>query len=178
MKKLPWLLIVGGLIAFLFSFLITFEKNIILSDPNHVTPCDINPFISCGTVMRTAQASVFGFPNSLLGIAGFAIVATIGFALLSGAQFKRWFWLGTQAGLTFAVGFIFWLFFQSVFRIGALCPYCMGVWTVTIPMFVYVTAYNFPRFAPYALATMLSLYGIIIASIVYQFWAFWVGMVT
>ena len=29
--------------------------------------------------------------------------------------------------------FIHWLIFQSLYRIGALCPYCMVVWAVTDP---------------------------------------------
>ena len=35
--------------------------------------------------------------------------------------------------------FVHWLIFQSLYRIGALCPYCMVVWAVTIPLLV-VTA--------------------------------------
>jgi hypothetical protein len=32
-----------------------------------------------------------------------------------------------------------------VYRIGALCPYCMVVWVVTIVMFWYVTLHNLDR---------------------------------
>lgn len=31
---------------------------------------------------------------------------------------------------------VHWLIFQSLYRIGALCPYCMVVWAVTIPLLV------------------------------------------
>jgi hypothetical protein len=41
--------------------------------------------------------------------------------------------------------FVHWLFFQSVYRINALCPYCMGVWVVTITTFWYVLQYNLAR---------------------------------
>jgi uncharacterized membrane protein len=92
--------------------------------------------------MNTSQAEAFGFMNSFLGVAGFAAVATIGVAILAGATFKRWFWLGLQAGTIFGVGFISWLYYQSVFVIGALCPFCMVVWSVMIPIFWYVTLYN------------------------------------
>jgi hypothetical protein len=40
------------------------------------------------------------------------------------------------------VVFVHWLIFQSAFVIGALCPYCMVVWAVTIPTFFYVTVHN------------------------------------
>lgn len=184
-KRLSYLFIVGGLIGVLFSGLITIEKMHLLQNADYVPPCDFNPFISCGTIMATPQASVFGFPNSLIGLVGFGIVTTIGFALLAGAQFKRWYWLGTQIGLTFAAGFIYWLFFQSVFRIGSLCPYCMVVWTVTLPMFWYATVHNMneghlsvpPGVAQTAHAyrhfILAGLFLIIITSIAYQFWPYW-----
>ena len=35
---------------------------------------------------------------------------------------------------------VHWLIFQSLYRIGTLCPYCMVVWAVTIPLFVVVSA--------------------------------------
>ena len=38
------------------------------------------------------------------------------------------------------MGFIFWLIFQSLYRIGALCPYCMVVWAVTVPLLVVVSS--------------------------------------
>jgi hypothetical protein len=66
----------------------------------------------------------------------------IGAAILAGAKFKRWFWLGLNAGLVFALGFVHWLFFESVYRIHSLCPWCMVVWVVSITSFWYVTLYN------------------------------------
>ena len=104
--------------------------------------CSINPILSCGSVMKTAQAEAFGFPNPIIGVAGFTVVLTTGAALLAGATFRRWFWLGLQAGVTFGIGFVHWLIFQSLYRIDALCPYCMVVWIVTIPIFLFVTLRN------------------------------------
>jgi uncharacterized membrane protein len=138
----PKLLAYGGLVGFLASFVLTVEKIEIIKDPSFQPSCNINPIISCGSVMTKHQAEVFGFPNSLLGIMGFAAVAVTGFALLAGARYKRWYWLTLNAGLLFAVAFVHWLIFQTIYRIGALCPYCMVVWTVTIPIFWYVTLYN------------------------------------
>jgi uncharacterized membrane protein len=149
-KKLPWtldrvlpyILIIGGIIGLAMAFIITQEKIQLLKDPNYVPPCSINPIISCGSVMKSSQAQVFGFANPFIGLAGFAVVITIGMAMLAGARFKRWFWLGLEAGALFGVGFVHWLMFQSLYRIQALCPYCMVVWTVTICTFLYTTLYN------------------------------------
>ena len=40
------------------------------------------------------------------------------------------------AGLVFAVGFVHWLAYQAVYDIDALCPYCMVVWAVVLPLFL------------------------------------------
>ncbi len=141
-KSIGWLLAILGIIGFIAASTLAIEKVALLGDPSYTPSCNISPLLSCGSVMSTPQAEVFGFPNPFIGIAGFAIVTTVGMALLAGAQFRRWFWLGLQAGTVFGVGFISWLYYQSVFNIGALCPYCMVVWAVTIPIFWYVTLYN------------------------------------
>jgi Vitamin K epoxide reductase family len=36
--------------------------------------------------------------------------------------------------------FVHWLIFESLYRIGALCPYCMVVWVVTVTLLVVVTS--------------------------------------
>jgi uncharacterized membrane protein len=137
-----YILSIGGVIGFLASFILTIEKIQLLMNPAFVPSCNLSPLLSCGSVMKTEQASVFGFANSLLGVAGFAAIITIGIGILAGAKYKRWFWLGIQAGATFGLLFVHWLMYQSIFVIGKLCPYCMVVWSVMIPLFLYVTFYN------------------------------------
>ncbi|MBM4569032.1 Vitamin K epoxide reductase [Rhodococcus hoagii] len=141
-RALPWLLLIGGLIGLVSSSVLTVEKIRLLTDPAYVPSCSLNPVLSCGSVMSVEQASVFGFPNSLLGIAGFAVVAATGAGMLAGARFARWYWLAMQTGVTAAAAFVHWLIFQSLYMIGALCPYCMVVWAVTVPIFWYVTLRN------------------------------------
>ncbi|NME81491.1 vitamin K epoxide reductase family protein [Rhodococcus sp. 105337] len=141
-RLLPWLLFVAGLVGSLAAFVLTIEKLASAADSNYIPSCNLNPVLNCGSVMDTDQAQVFGFPNSLLGIAGFAVVAATGAGLLAGACFARWYWLGLQLGVTAAAIFVHWLIIQSLYVIGALCPYCMIVWAVTIPIFWYVTLHN------------------------------------
>lgn len=137
-----WLLLVGGVVGFTAAFVLAAEKIALLTDPSYTPSCSLNPVLSCGSVMQAAQAEAFGFPNPLLGVAAFPVVAATGAALLAGAQLARWYWLGLQAGVTLGVVFVGWLIFQSLYRIGALCPYCMVVWTVMLPLFWYVTLRN------------------------------------
>jgi uncharacterized membrane protein len=141
-SAIPFILIISGVLALLASSLLTIEQMAVLKDPSYQPLCSLNPILSCGSVMNTDQASVFGFTNSLLGVMGYAVILTIGIVLLAGAQLKKWFWQGLNLGLLMGVIFVHWLFFQTVFRINSICPYCVVVWVTTIPMFWYVTLYN------------------------------------
>jgi uncharacterized membrane protein len=141
-RGLATLLTVAGATGFVAAFVLAVERIALLEDPDYVPTCSFNPILSCGSVMQTWQAEAFGFPNPLIGIAAFAVVTTIGVVLLTGATLPRWFWLGLEAGALFGVVFVHWLIVQSLYSIGALCPYCMVVWVVTIPIFWYVTVHN------------------------------------
>jgi uncharacterized membrane protein len=141
-RTLPFLLIVGGAIGFLASFVLSIDKFKLLENPHFHPLCSINPVISCVSVANTPQASAFDFPNMFMGIAGFAMVLAVGMAMLAGGKFKPWFWRLFNVGPLLGIIFIHWLFFQSVYRINALCIYCMIVWSVTTPIFWYVTLFN------------------------------------
>lgn len=144
-KVLPYLLVIGGLIALYCAFVLSQDKIKLLEDPNLHLSCSINPVVACGNVIKSSQAHAFGFPNPFLGLAGYAAVTTIGVAMLAGARFKRWFWLLVEVGLILSMCFLGWLLFQSLYSIHGLCPYCLAVDAVTIPMFWYVTLYNFDQ---------------------------------
>ena len=142
-KALPWILVIAGTIGLICSLIIMYDKVQLLVNPAFKPNCDLNPIISCGSVMESEQASAFGFPNPFIGMVGFSVVITTGIAILAGAtKLKRWYWLGLQSGTIFAVGFVHWLFYQSVYNINALCPYCMVVWVMSITLFWYVTLHN------------------------------------
>jgi len=139
----PWLLILGSVVAIVASFVLSLDDLRLLQNPNFIPSCNLNPVLSCGTVMQTHEASVFGFPNSWIGLAMFASVLTVGVALLAGATFKRWFWLTFKAGMFAGLLFAYWMFFESVFRIKALCPFWLSVDIVTITINWYLTIYLF-----------------------------------
>lgn len=141
-RRLAWGLTVGGVVGFIAAAVLLVERIRLAQDSDYVPTCSLNPVLSCGSVMETAQASLLGFPNPIIGVAAFPVVVTTGVAVLAGARLARWYWLGLQVGVTAALAFVGWLAFQSIYRIGALCPYCMVVWAVVIPMFWYVTLRN------------------------------------
>ncbi|MFC8038424.1 vitamin K epoxide reductase family protein [Paenarthrobacter sp. NPDC057355] len=169
-KPFAWLLLITGTIGWLASGALVLEKLQVLEDPNHVTACDVNPWVSCGTVMKTWQSSLFGFPNMFIGIVAFAVIITTAVGLLSGARFSRGYWLGLQGGVTLGFAFVVWLWSQALYAINVLCPFCMIVWAVMIPMFVWVTIRNIVHGmikAPPSLAKLLGDSGWIVVALLY-----------
>lgn len=137
-----WLLITGAIGA-LASFLLLYERVQLWNDPDHVTACDVNPWVSCGEVMQTWQAATFGFPNIFLGVVGFPLLLGVAVSLLAvQGRVPTWYYLGLQGGVLFAFGFNIWLWYSAVFTLGVLCPYCMIVWAAVIPLVVVTTARN------------------------------------
>ena len=141
-RGFAWILLVTGVVGWLASGVLVLERLRVFADANYITSCDINPWVSCGTVFKTWQAAIFGFPNPLIGIVAFAVIITTAMGLLAGARYARWYWLGMQAGVTLGMVFVVWLWSQALFDIYVLCIYCIVVWTAMIPLFVFTTVRN------------------------------------
>ena len=139
------MLILAGLAGAYSSFALVLDRIQLLRNPGESLGCDVNPFVPCGAVIESWQGSLFGFPNPLLGVAGFVAPVAVGVGLLAGARFARWFWALFVLGLALAWLFVTWLFTQTVFSIGTLCPWCMLVWAVTIPLFWISLVYTAAR---------------------------------
>lgn len=152
-----WVLAVGGAIGMFAAFVLSADKVGLLEAQLDGTqknlPCDLSAFVSCSSVIASSESEAFGFPNSFIGIAGFAGVLMLGVLLIAKVELPRFVWAGLQVGVLFGIGFVTWLQYQSIYDIGKLCPYCMVVWSVMIPIFVNVTAANLRRFVPQAAIT-------------------------
>lgn len=135
-----WAVLIAGVIGLAASITLTVEKIRLLTDASYVPSCNLNPVLSCGPVMGTPQASVLGFPNPLMGIVAFTVVVVTGVLAVTKVPLPRWYWAGMVAGTLVGAGFVHWLIFQSLYRIGALCPYCMVVWAVTMVLLVIFAA--------------------------------------
>jgi uncharacterized membrane protein len=135
-------LIVAGALGWWAAFSLTVDKFLLLADPDADLDCNFSPLVQCGKNLDSWQGEVFGFPNPILGLGGFVAPIAVGVGLLAGARFARWFWALFNLGLAGALAFVIWLIAQSVFDLGTLCPWCMLVWSVTIPLFWIVTARN------------------------------------
>lgn len=131
-----------GIIGLIASFVLSVEEFHLLKNPDSVLSCTFNLVLNCATVMKTPQATAFGFPNMLIGLMGFPIVITIALLGLSKIAFPRWFLIGGQIGYTFWTLFAYWLFFNSVYVIEVLCPWCLVVTFSMTMLTATITHYN------------------------------------
>ena len=136
------LLIVVGAVGWFASAQLVIERVLLAADADAQLNCDFSLIVQCGKNLGSWQGSVFGFPNPLLGLGGFVAPIAVGVSILAGARFARWFWIAFNAGMLGAISFVGWLISQSIFSLGTLCPWCMLVWSVTIPGFLVVTFRN------------------------------------
>ncbi|MFC8302549.1 vitamin K epoxide reductase family protein [Specibacter sp. NPDC057265] len=169
-RPFGWFLVIAGGIAWLASFILVLERLKLYSDPNATISCDVNAWISCGEVMKTQQAAILGFPNPFIGVVGFVVVITTGMVLLAGARMGRWYWLGLQLGITAGMALVGWFWFTAVYTLALLCPYCMVVWTLVIPLFVWITVRNLNHGvipAPPALTKVLNEWAWVIVGLIY-----------
>lgn len=176
---LPLVLIVTGVIGWYAAFQLTLDKIAVLTNPEADLDCNISVIVQCGTNLGSWQGALFGFPNPLLGLSGFVAPIAVGVAILAGASFARWFWIAFNVGVAAAFLFCLWLPYQSIFSLGTLCPWCMLVWSVVIPLFWTLTLHNAragvfgARFVPpgerlYGWVPAITVLGYLIIAIVAQ----------
>ena len=141
-RALAILLILGGIVGLIAAFALTLDKFEVLMHPGAVLNCNISVLVQCGKNLSSPQGAAFGFPNPMLGLMMFPAPIIVGVASLAGVRFPRWFWAVFNLGMAFAIGFVAWLMSVSVFVLFTLCPWCMVVWSVVIPMSLATTLYN------------------------------------
>jgi len=177
-----WWILIAGIIGLIAAATLLIEKIEMLKDPAYVPSCSINPVLSCGSVMLRPEASAFGFPNPLIGVASFTLVIVTGVLAISRVPLPRWYWVGLMAGTGLGVVFIHWLISESLYNIGALCPYCMVVWSVTVPLFVVVSAIALRPLADNSVARFLYhwrwplvalWFTAVVLAILVRFWDYW-----
>ena len=181
-----WWVLIAGVVGLAASLTLTIEKVALLKDPSYTPTCSINPVLSCGSVMVSPQASVFGFPNPLMGIVAFSVVLVTGVLAVARVALPRWYWLGLAGGTLLGAVFVHWLIFQSLYRIAALCPYCMVVWAVTVPLLAVVSSIALQPLGRYGAArvayqwrwSLVALwFAAVILMILVQFWDYWSTLV-
>lgn len=135
-------MLLSACVSLLASFVLAVDALRLAENPDAALACDVSATLSCGAVAQSWQASLFGFPNAFLGLVAEPVVITIAVASLGGVRFPRWFMASAQTVYTLGLVFAYWLFHQSMFVIGALCPWCLLVTVSTTLVFTTLTHVN------------------------------------
>jgi uncharacterized membrane protein len=135
-------MLVGALLSLVAAFVLSVEAVELAKDPGAQLSCSVNIVLNCATVGLHPTATLFGFPNSFLGLIAEPIVITVAIAGLAGMAFPRRFMFAAQIGYTLGFIFAWYLFYVSFFIIQALCPWCLLVTLTTTMVFFAITRYN------------------------------------
>lgn len=135
-------MLVASVLSLVASLVLSIDALRLAEDPTADLGCNINTVISCATVANSWQAQLLGFPNAYLGLASEPVVITIAVASLGRVRFPRWFMFSAQVFYTIGLLFAYWLFYQALFEIGALCPWCTLVTLATTLVFFEMTYVN------------------------------------
>lgn len=139
----PWILIVGSAIGLAASFFLMLDTIELIKDPAADLPCNLNPFISCGNAILSEAGEAFGFPNPLLGVISFSMLLATGILLFAGGRAHKIYYQLVNLGSLASTIFVIWFIYQSLFNLNSLCLYCMVVWSITWPLLLYTTIWNF-----------------------------------
>jgi uncharacterized membrane protein len=125
-----WVMLFSALAALIAAFVLSVEKIHLLQTPDAVLSCSFNLVLNCSTVMQSAQSHVFfNIPNMFIGMVAFPVIVTVAVAALWGVKFPKKFLVTANIGVLLGTIFSYWLFFQSVYVIQVLCPWCLIVTT-------------------------------------------------
>lgn len=140
-KFLASLIIAGGIFGIYAAFTIMINKIELLKNPNFVPTCSINPWLDCGTVMKSKWGEMFGFPNALAGMSFYALALWTGVTLWFNDNLnKNYLRLCTfLAGIGFIGNNILTYISSSI--IFSLCPWCLLAHTSTMVVFFSLLTY-------------------------------------
>jgi uncharacterized membrane protein len=135
-------MLVGAIFSLIAAFVLATEAVELAGNPFARLSCSINEVVNCATVAVHPSASLFGFPNSFLGLLAEPVVITVAIAGIGGVKFPRKFMFAAQICYTLGFFFAYYLLYVSTFDIGALCPWCLLVTLSTTFVFFSMTRYN------------------------------------
>jgi len=137
-----FVLLIFSVFSLFASFMLTIDYIAILQNPGTKLNCSINVILNCSTVMQTWQSSLFGFPNTVVGLIAYSVLVTIAVIALTGVRLNKTFMVLANLGALGGIIFSEWLAYESIYVIQVLCPYCLIVLFSTIMIFAAITHYN------------------------------------
>ncbi|WP_175414128.1 vitamin K epoxide reductase family protein [Agrococcus sp. SGAir0287] len=161
-RWLAILLVVTGAAGLLAAFTLAVERVHLLENPTEGLGCDISPFVSCSGAMESWQGSLLGFPNPFIGLMAFPLVIVMGVLGIARVRMPRWVWSTFTIGVLGGLAFALWLWQQSVFELGLVCPWCFLVYmtmSAMAPTFVTWAVGSGAMVAPAALRRVAARWG-------------------
>jgi uncharacterized membrane protein len=139
---LAYIVIISGLVGVYCAFTLLLNRIEFYKNPDFVPPCSINPWLDCGSVMKSKWASLYGFPNTIIGMATYPLAVMTGFIMLLNKTNNRILMLvcNAIAGVGLITNFV--LLYISAYLILALCPWCILAGVATSNVFFAITVYN------------------------------------
>lgn len=138
-----WIALIAAVAALIAAFVLSLEKLQLLQNPTATLSCTFNLVLDCSTVMKSWQSHVFfNIPNMYIGLMAFPVIITVAVAGLWKTQFPRKFLVATTIGVLLGTIFAYWLFFNSLYSIQVLCPWCLVVTTACTFMLAAFTHLN------------------------------------
>jgi uncharacterized membrane protein len=132
------LVVLFGFLGSIAALSLSIEKLAIAKDPNHTPSCSINVLLNCGETLRSMESSVFGFPNTFIGLAGFGGAICLGLVMLFSIQLDKRLMRIVLCLELLSVIFSYWLLTVSAYKLNVLCPWCIlsatsatSIWAAT-----------------------------------------------
>ncbi|HKN06274.1 MAG TPA: vitamin K epoxide reductase family protein [Thermoplasmata archaeon] len=109
-----------GLIVSIFTYLETVEASL-------QSLCSVNSYVSCGVVANSGKTTLFGVPDSYIGIGGFILILIVAAVAESRRRELRWPYLLLFL-TTGGVALSFYFGYVEVAEINAICPVCLAAY--------------------------------------------------
>jgi uncharacterized membrane protein len=135
-------MLVSASLSLFAAMILSIDAFKLAKDENTELSCSINAIVSCSKVALSWQSTVFGFPNSFIGLMFESAVITIAISGLMLVRFPNSILRIAFFIYSAALFFALWLFSQSFFVIKAFCPWCMLVTVSTISVFTSMLRIN------------------------------------
>src|SRR5689334_24952933 len=131
-------LILGfALLGLFFSGWASYVHYRLLTQPNYVSPCDINATFNCSQLYLSRFGSVAGVSVALGGVIFFAVILLIaGLAAPHASAEDDPAPTYVFALSTLGLAAVLYLAWASYFVLGKFCPLCIGTYAAVIGLFV------------------------------------------
>jgi uncharacterized membrane protein len=118
----------------LASLMLSIEALWSAGHPDAVYSCDISAKVSCSKVAASWQSTLLNIsgkpvPNAFIGLMAFPLIMMLGVLIMSKVSIPKWMTWCVRIGMAGAFVFAAWLSYQSAVVIGALCPWCLTMFT-------------------------------------------------